>query len=276
MKEKILNVLDAFIDKVIAFCMESGVKLLLALVVLVIGFKIVNCFGKRFAKSKFYNKLEPTARTFFKSFVVIALKIVLVIAAALIIGIPMASMVAVIGSAGLAIGLALQGSLGNIAGGFIILVFKPFKVGDFIETANAVGTVEAINIFYTKILTTDNKVVQVPNAVISNQTLTDYSTKDMRRVDLTISTAYDNDVEKVKNILLSVAEKTDKTVLTPAPQARLVEHGASSLNFVFRVWCKTDDYWDVYFNLLENVKKSFDENDIKIPYQQIDVHVDNK
>ncbi len=276
MKEKIMTILDTLLDKIIGFCMESGVKLLAAIVILIIGFKIVNCLGKRFTKSKFYDKLEPTARTFFKSFVVIVLKIVLVIAAALIVGIPMASMVAVIGSAGLAIGLALQGSLSNIAGGFIILVFKPFKVGDFIETANATGTVEAINIFYTKILTVDNKVVQIPNSVISNQTLTDYSTKDVRRVDLTISTAYDNDVEKVKSVLLSVAEKTDKAVLTPAPQARLVEHGTSSLNFVFRVWCKTDDYWDVYFNLLENVKKAFDENDISIPYQQIDVHVDNK
>ncbi len=271
-----MDALTALKDKVIAFCMESGLKLIIAIVVLIIGFKLIDLLGKKFKNTKFYDKLDPTARTFFRSFLTIALKIVLVIAAALIIGVPMASMVAVIGSAGLAIGLALQGSLSNIAGGFIILVFKPFKVGDFIETADAMGTVEAINIFYTKILTVDNKVIQIPNSVISNQKLTDYSTKDMRRVDLTISASYDNDVEQVKSVLLAVAEKTDKAVLDPAPQARVVEHGSNSIGFVFRVWCKTDDYWDVYFNLLEGVKKAFDENGIKIPYQQIDVHVDNK
>lgn len=271
--------MDALIklkDKIIEFCMESGVKLIVAVVVLLIGFKLIDLLGKKFKNTKFYEKLDPTARTFFRSFMTIALKIVLVIAAALIVGVPMASMVAVIGSAGLAIGLALQGSLSNIAGGFIILVFKPFKVGDFITSADATGTVESINIFYTKILTGDNKVVQVPNSVISNQTLTDYSTKDVRRVDLTFSTSYDADLEKVKSVLLGVAEKTDKALGDPEPQARLNEHSASSLNFVLRVWCKTDDYWDVYFDLVEGVKKAFDENGIEIPYQQIDVHVDNK
>lgn len=271
-----MDALTALKDKIISFCMESGVKLIVAIIVLLIGFKLVDILGKRFKNTKFYEKLDPTARTFFRSFITIALKIVLVIVAALIIGVPMASMVAVIGSAGLAIGLALQGSLSNIAGGFIILVFKPFKVGDFITTADAMGTVESINIFYTKVLTNDNKVIQIPNSVISNQTLTDYSTKDLRRVDLNINTSYDNDVEKVKSVLLSVAEKTDKAVLDPAPQARLSEHGASSLNFAFRVWCKNEDYWDVYFDLLEGVKKAFDENGIQIPYQQIDVHVNNK
>ncbi len=271
-----MDALIALKDKIIAFCMESGVKLVVAIVVLLIGFKLIDLFGKKFKNTKFYEKLDPTARTFFRSFITIALKIVLVIAAALIVGVPMASMVAVIGSAGLAIGLALQGSLSNIAGGFIILVFKPFKVGDFITSADATGTVEAINIFYTKILTVDNKVVQVPNSVISNQTLTDYSTKDLRRVDLSFNTAYDCDFEEVKSILLKVALDNDKALKDPAPEARLNEHGASALNFMLRVWCKTDDYWAVYFDMIEGVKKAFDENKIEIPYQQIDVHVDNK
>lgn len=276
MKDTLSNALNELLDKIVAFCMESGVKLIIALIVLVIGFKLVNLLGKKFQKSKFYEKLDPTARTFFKSFIIIALKIVMVIAAALIVGIPMASLVAVIGSAGLAIGLALQGSLSNIAGGFIILVFKPFKVGDFVETSDVSGTVEAINIFYTKILTIDNKVVQIPNSVISNQKLVDYTTKELRRVDLNINVAYGSDIEKVKSVLYSVAEKTENTILEPAPQARVIAHSASSLTFVYRVWCKTSDYWAVYFDLLEGVKKAFDENGIEIPYQKIDVHVDNK
>ena len=263
-------------DKILSFCMQSGVKLVVAIVVLLVGFKVVNILGKRFEKSKFYERLDPTARTFFKSFITITLKIVLVIVSAIIVGVPMASLVAVIGSAGLAIGLALQGSLSNIAGGFIILVFKPFKVGDFISTADATGTVESINIFYTKIATIDNKVVQIPNSIISNQTLSDYSTKELRRVDLEFSTSYDCDFEEVKKILMSVAEKHELVLKSPVPEARLNKHADSSLNFILRVWCENANYWAVYFDMVEGVKKAFDENNIEIPYNQLDVHIDQK
>lgn len=262
--------------KLVDFCMESGLKLIGALLLVIIGFKLVNLFGKKMKTMKLYEKLDPTARSFMRSFIIIGLKILLVISAAIIIGIPMASMVAVIGSAGLAIGLALQGSLSNIAGGFIILVFKPFKVGDFVSTVDATGVVEAINLFYTKIVTVDNQVVMVPNSIISNQSLTDVSTKAERRVDLVFNTSYQCDVEKVKKILLDVALDCPLALKDPEPMARLNEHGVNSLGFVLRVWCKNEDYWTVYFNLMENVKKSFDENGIEIPYQQLDIHVDNK
>ncbi len=275
MKEEIKAGLSSLLEKAVNFCMESGVKLIIAIIILIIGFKLVDMFGKRFKKSKFYDRLDPTARTFFRSFLTIALKIVLIIIAAIIIGIPMASLVAVIGSAGLAIGLALQGSLSNIAGGFIILVFKPFKVGDFISTADAVGTVEAINIFYTKVTTNDNKVIHIPNSVISNQTLTDLSTKELRRVDLTFSTAYTCDIDEVKKILLNSAAKHELILSNPAPEVYLSEHAASSLNFILKAWCKNSDYWTVYYDLMENVKKEFDKNHIEIPYQKIDVHVDS-
>ncbi len=261
-------------DKIIAFCMESGVKLIVAVIVLLIGFRVVNILGKNFSKTKFYDRLDPTARTFFKSFITIALKIVLVIVAAIIVGVPMASLVAVIGSAGLAIGLALQGSLSNIAGGFIILVFKPFKVGDYIKAADAEGTVEAINIFYTKIATGDNKVIQIPNSVISNQTLTDMSTKDIRRVDLSFNVADSNDYEKVKEILLSVVKKNDLVLDTPEPQARLNDCNSGMLNFVLRAWCKNADYWTVYFDTVEGVKRAFAENGIENYVQKVDVRVE--
>lgn len=270
------SILNELKVKLIDFCMNSGLKLIGALFLIVIGFKAVNIFSKKMQKTKLYEKLDPTARTFLKSLVVIGLKILLVITAAIIIGVPMASMVAVIGSAGLAIGLALQGSLSNIAGGFIILVFKPFKVGDFIITVDASGTVEAINLFYTKIVTIDNKVVMVPNAIISNQSLTDVSTKKERRVDLTFNTSYKCNVEEVRNMLLKEAVNHPLSLKIPEPEARLNEHGANSLTFILRVWCKTENYWQVYFDLMESVKKVFDENGIEIPYQQVDVHIDNK
>lgn len=272
MRERLIE----FKDEIIDFCMASGVKLVAAVLILIVGFKVVDALGKRFKNTRLYARLDPTGRTFFKSFITVLLKIILVIAAALVIGVPMASMVAVIGSAGLAIGLALQGSLSNIAGGFIILVFRPFKVGDYISTADAVGTVEAINIFYTKVSTADNKVIQIPNSVISNQTLTDLSTKKIRRVDLTFCTAYDCDFEQVKKILNDVALEHPKVLKDPEPTARLGEHGASSLNFVLRVWCENKEYWDVYYDMVENVKKAFEINNIEIPYQQLDVHIDNK
>ncbi len=270
-----MEVFIALKDKILAFCMESGVKLIVAIVVLLIGFKLVNILTKRFAKSKFYDRLDPTARTFFKSFITIALKIVLVIVAAIIVGVPMASLVAVIGSAGLAIGLALQGSLSNIAGGFIILVFKPFKVGDYISTADAEGTVEAINIFYTKVATNDNKLIHIPNSVISNQTLTDLSTKDLRRVDLSFDVSSENDYEKVKSLLLNVAESHPLVLKNPPVDSRLSSNNGVSLTFFLKAWCNNADYWTVYYDLLEGAKKAFDENDIKIPSQKIDVCVDN-
>ena len=274
--ESINEILTLVKTKLVDFCMESGLKLIGALLLVIVGFKLVNLFGKKMKTMKLYEKLDPTARSFMRSFIIIGLKILLVISAAIIIGIPMASMVAVIGSAGLAIGLALQGSLSNIAGGFIILVFKPFKVGDFVSTVDATGVVEAINLFYTKIVTVDNQVVMVHNSIISNQSLTDVSTKSERRVDLVFNTSYQCDVEKVKKILLDVALDCPLALKDPEPMARLNEHGVNSLGFVLRVWCKNEDYWTVYFNLMENVKKSFDENGIEIPYQQLDIHVDNK
>lgn len=274
--DSVNEILTLVKTKLVDFCMESGLKLIGALLLVIIGFKLVNVFGKKMKTMKLYEKLDPTARSFMRSFIVIGLKILLVISAAIIIGIPMASLVAVIGSAGLAIGLALQGSLSNIAGGFIILVFKPFKVGDFISTADATGIVEAINLFYTKVVTVDNQVVMVPNSIISNQSLTDVSTKDKRRVDLVFNTSYKCDVEEVKKILLDVALDCPLALKDPEPMARLNEHGVNSLGFVLRVWCKNEDYWTVYFNLMEDVKKAFDEKEIEIPYQQLDIHVDNK
>ncbi len=274
--DSVNEILTLVKTKLVDFCMESGLKLIGALLLVIIGFKLVNVFGKKMKTMKLYEKLDPTARSFMRSFIVIGLKILLVISAAIIIGIPMASLVAVIGSAGLAIGLALQGSLSNIAGGFIILVFKPFKVGDFISTADATGVVEAINLFYTKVVTVDNQVVMVPNSIISNQSLTDVSTKDKRRVDLVFNTSYKCDVEEVKKILLDVALDCPLALKDPEPMARLNEHGVNSLGFVLRVWCKNEDYWTVYFNLMEDVKKAFDEKEIEIPYQQLDIHVDNK
>ena len=254
------------------FAVTYGGKLLIAVIILIIGFKIVNVCNKKLLKSRAMSKLEVSTGRFVCNILGIVFKIIIGITALAILGVPMTSIITVIGSCGLAIGLALQGSLANIAGGFIILILKPFAVGDFITMADVSGTVEEIGIFHTKILTIDNKRVIVPNSTISNATLTNVSAQKERRVDLTFNASYKDDINKVESVLLSVCEKHEKVLSDPAPFARLSAHKDSALEYTVRAWCKTSDYWDVYFDLIKNVKLAFDENGISVPYPQVDVH----
>lgn len=265
--------MEKTLEKFITLCTDGAIKIVFALLVLIIGFKVVKIVAGCMAKSRALEKIDPAVRTFLMSFIKIMLKIIIVISAAGILGVPMTSFITILGSAGVAIGLALQGSLSNIAGGLIILIFKPFNVGDFIDFSDGAGVVKSIGIFYTKIVTGDNKLIIVPNGAITNQSLVNASGCDERRVDFTFSTGYECDVEKVKEILLSIAQNHDKIKSTPAPVARLMNHGESSLDFAFRVWCDSADYWDVYFDVEEQVKQEFDKNGISIPYPQMDVHV---
>ena len=267
--------MEATLGKIAEICADSAIKIVFALIVLVVGFKLVKFVAGCMAKSRVLEKIDPAVRTFCLSTVKILLKIIIVISAAGILGVPMTSVITILGSAGVAIGLALQGSLSNIAGGLIILIFKPFTVGDFIDCADGAGTVSSIGIFYTKIITPDNKLIIVPNGTITNQSLTNATGCNERRVDFTFSVGYECDIEKVKAILISIAENHEKVKKDPAPLARLQKHGESSLDFVFRVWCKSEDYWDVYFDVEEQVKQEFDKNGISIPYPQMDVHMIN-
>ncbi len=267
---------EKFIDSLIEFATTSGLKLIVAILLIFVGFRLVKIGVKAFSKSKVYSRMDPTARSFLKSFISITLKILLLITAAATLGVPMASMIALIGSAGLAIGLALQGSLSNIAGGFIILAFKPFVVGDYIEVGEYRGFVHGISIFYTKLYTMDNKKIMIPNSIISNQSLVDVSALPTRRVDLEFSVSYNSDISEVKRVLIHVADRHELVLKDPEPVIKLSEHDASSLKFIFRVWCATEDYWTVYYDMIEDVKKAFDENSIEIPYPQLDVHINNK
>ena len=185
----------------------------------------------------------------------------------------MASLITVVGSCAVAIGLALQGGLSNIAGGLMLLIFKPFKVGDYISSNGLEGFVKSITMFYTTILTTDNKTIQLPNGTLSNSSITNYSANEKRRVDINLSVAYDSDIDKVKKVVNSVIEKHELILQDEDKFIRLKTHGESSLGFVLRVWVKTEDYWTVYFDLMETIKKEFDKNGIQIPYNQFDVHM---
>lgn len=260
-------------NTVVEYLTDAGINIVFAAILLIAGWKIINLFSKKIKQGKFFSKVEPTTKSFLRSFLTIFLKVLLVITVAAIIGIPMTSMVTILSSCALAIGLALQDSLSNIAGGFIITAFKPFVVGDYIKFGSYEGTVKSINIFYTKITTFDNKMIIIPNGNISSDALIDYNAYGTRRVDIDITAAYSEDTETVKRALLDVAFSNENVLKDPAPAAVLTSFDDSAVAYQLRVWCKTDMYWDVKFNLTEKVKKTFDERQIQIPFPQMDVHI---
>lgn len=268
--EKLLEIIQTFDLVGIAF------RLLGAILILILGLKLVAVIVRLISKNKGFLQLDASVQSFLKSFMSIILKAVVAFTAIGTLGIPMTSFITLLGTAGVAVGLALQGGLSNIAGGIIVLLFKPYSIGDFIEYGGSSGTVSDINIFHTKLTTLDNKEVVIPNGSIANGQLTNYSKNPTRRVDLTFSTSYSADIQKVNDILLGLAEKHELTLKDPAPFAALSAHGESALTFVLRVWVKAEDYWTVNFDLLKDVKQAFDENGIEIPYPQLDVHVNNK
>ncbi len=254
------------------FAVTYGGKLIIALIIVIVGFKIVNASTRKLSKAKGFAKLEVATRNFIINAISVLNKVIIGVTALAIMGIPMTSIVAVIGSCGLAIGLALQGSLANIAGGFVLVIAKPFTIGDFIISGDISGTVEEIGVFHTKIVTIDNKRIVVPNSTISNATLVNATAKQDRRVDLTFTAAYDNDINKVEQVLLEVCRAHPLIYDDPAPFARLSAHKDSALEYTVRAWCKVDDYWTVYFDLFRDVKNAFDKNGITIPFPQVDVH----
>lgn len=264
---------EKMLEKFAAAVTGVASRLIFAVLILIIGFKLAAFLVKLMRKSKGMDRLDPGVKTFVTSFCSVLMKIIVIISAAGVLGIPMASFVAILGSAGVAIGLALQGSLSNIAGGLIILLFKPFNVGDFISFGDVSGSVESIGIFYTRVITADNRRIVVPNGSLTNQSLANASSFKTRMVDLTVSAGYECDVEKVKEVLLGIAKNHPDALESPEPVAGLKNHGESSLDFAFRVWCPSEKYWSVYFDLEEQVKAEFDKNGISIPYPQMDIHM---
>lgn len=249
------------------------VRILLALVLLFIGSKLIKFLLKKFQKSRLYQRMDPGLATFTSSAAKVVLYILLVLILMGVLGVETTSFLALFTSGGVAVALAFQGAVSNLAGGVMILLFHPFCVGDYIETTDLAGTVKEINVLYTVITTPDNKRVTVPNGTLTNMAITDYSAETTRRVDLTFSAAYSSDIDKVKAVMLREAGAHEKVLKTPEPQARLKAQSASSLDFILRVWCRPEDYWDIFYDLNESVKKAFDQNGIVIPFPQVDVHV---
>lgn len=267
---------EEIMNYLVELATSAGLKLLAAIVLVIVGLKGIKWLRKWIRTSEKLNKIDNSLRSFMISFSSVVLYIVLFITVAVILGIPTTSFITMLASCGVAIGLALQGSLSNFAGGIMILLFKPFKVGDYIDAAGESGTVTEISVVYTELLTVDNKRIIIPNGTITNSVIENYSAENIRRVDFTFNTAYDSDIDKVKKIITEILESHPKALENPECFVRLSAHNESALTYTARVWCKTDDYWDVNFDVIESVKKAFDENGIQIPYNQLDVHIDNK
>ena len=266
----------AILSAIVSFVTSWGLKLAAALIVFLVGAKLISVTIKWVHNSPKLSKMDDSLRSFLAGFAKIALYAVLVLTVAMIVGIPAASFITVLASCGVAIGLALQGSLSNFAGGLMILFFKPFKVGDFIEASGESGTVVEISVVYTELLTPDNKRITVPNGALTNSVMKNYSSEETRRVDLTFSADYKCDMQLVKDTITEVVMAHPLVLQDPAPFIRMTSLSTNAMDYTVRVWTKGGDYWTVYLDLLESVKKAFDEKGITVPYPQMDVHVDNK
>lgn len=258
------------------FALEKGIKFLAAMIILFIGLKLIKWVENGIFKALRKIELEDTLRMFLKSIIRVLLKLLLFLTVASTMGVEMTSFIAMFTAAGFAIGLALQGNLANFAGGLLILLVKPFKVGDFIEAQSHSGTVKEIQIFHTVLVTVDNKKVIIPNGSLSNGSCINYSAFEERRVDMIFSADYTSDIDKVKALLVEIVNKHPKIFSDPKPVVRLQSLAASSIDFTVRVWCKTSDYWDVYYDITEEVKIRFDKEKIDIPYPHMTLKFDKE
>lgn len=263
-----------YLDKVVELVLSYAPRLLLAIIVLIIGLKVIKIFDnflkKRFEKSK----LDITIQPFIKSLISWLLKAMLFISVASLVGVETTSFVAMLGAAGLAVGLALQGAFSNFAGGVLILIYKPYKVGDYVTMKGHSGTVLEIQIFNTILKTLENHKIIMANNGILNSEITNFTALGFRRVDIIAGISYESDIKKAKSILLETIKLHPKVLKKPEPFVGVLELGDSSVNMAVRPFCNPDDYWEVYFECLESCKLALDKNGITIPFPQLDVHFD--
>ena len=259
----------------------TGIKVVISIVIMIVSFSIINWLSKKIAKraDKKVESNKKIDKTIYRTLSYVAkvgLKVLVVIALIGYVGIDTSAIAALIASLGVGVGLAINGTLSNLAGGILILITRPFKDDDYIDACGYSGTVEDIRICHTKLRTTDNKVIYLPNGKLSTSEIVNYSEKDLRRVDLTFSISYSDDFEKAKKVIEEVWNQNELILKDPAPSVRVSAQSASSIDLTAKVWCKNEDYWTVNFDMLEQVKTAFDQNGIQIPFNQLDVHIKNQ
>lgn len=267
---------NALWNTILNWCTTTGIRLILGLVLLFIVFKITNILTKKLYKRLQKRQADETLSRVGTQVIRIVIKVVCLICFIGYIGIETASITALIASAGVSVGLALQGSLSNFAGGIIIIIMRPFRIGDKITTNGETGTVEDIHMFYTVLVTADNKVIHVPNGALANNVIVNTSTKETRRVEVVMSIAYSTDLDKATEVIQSVCKQNALIFTDPAPFVGIREYSSSSVDLNIRVWCNNGDYWTINNYLLVEIKKAFDENGIEIPFNQLEVAIKSK
>lgn len=260
-------------EKIYDFVLFYGPKLIGAIITLIIGLWIIKVIQKTVRKTFEKREVDISLRGFLNSMIGVLLKVMLVISVVGMLGVEMTSFIAILGAAGLAVGMALSGTLQNFAGGVMILIFKPFKVGDFIDAQGHMGTVNEIQIFNTILKTPDNKTIIIPNGGLSTSSMTNFSTELQRRVDFVFGIAYGDDYDKAKQVLSKLINEDERILKTPEPFIALTELADSSVNIVVRVWAEASNYWGIYFDLQEKVYKTFDKEGLNIPFPQMDLHI---
>ncbi|ABA88069.1 mechanosensitive ion channel family protein [Syntrophotalea carbinolica DSM 2380] len=263
-----------YLDTLINLFVAWGPKLVGAVLALVIGLYLANMIARGFNRLMEKKGMDPSLRPFLKSLIGNLLKVLVVVSVLGMVGIQMTSFIAILGAAGLAVGMALSGTLQNFAGGVMILTFRPFKVGDVIEAQGYTGAVKEIQIFNTILKTPDNKTIIIPNGGLATSSMVNYSTEATRRVDWVFGIAYGDDIDKAKEVLMGLLKSNDKVLDDPAPFVELGELADSSVNFTVRAWVNSADYWPVFFYMQENVYRRFAEVGLNIPFPQMDVHLD--
>ena len=265
-----------YIDLAILYTSEYGVKIIAALLIFVVGkwaVKKIAAFAKKMMNRA---KIDTILVEFAESLIYFILLFMVVLASLNALGINTTSFMAVFGAASLAVGLALQGSLSNVGAAVLIIIFRPFKVGDFVSAGGATGTVEDVNLFSTVIAPVDNRTIIVPNASIIGGNIINYSKKSTRRVDHTFGIGYDDDLKLAKDTLMQILKDDSRVLSDPEPFVAVGELGDNSVNFIVRAWVVNEDYWDVHFDMIEKVKLTFDEKGISFPFPQMDVHLDKQ
>jgi small conductance mechanosensitive channel len=267
---------ETIIPRVLDIIFQYGPRLIAAIVILIVGRLLAQLIRSAVRRVLKKSKVDDLLISFVASLSYMGMIAFVVIAALNKIGIQTTSFIAILGAAGLAIGLALQGSLSNFAAGVLMIIFRPFKNGDYIEGGGVSGTVQQIQIFTTELLTPDNKLIIVPNAKVMSDNIINYSANKTRRIDLVVGVSYSDDLHKVKQVLKDIIDNETRLLKDPAPRIAVSELGDSSVNLVVRPWAATKDYWDLYYHLTETIKLRFDEEGISIPFPQCDVHMKEK
>lgn len=262
-----------------SWMMNTGIKIVVSIILLIVSFAIINFIAKKVEKhgrkAEEKHKVDKTLYRTLSYVLKVGLKVIVVVCLIGYLGINTGAITALIASLGVGVGLAVNGTLSNFAGGVLLIITRPFRDDDYIAANGYEGTVEDIRICYTIIRTYDNKLVYLPNGKLSTGEIVNYTAKSTRRVDINFTISYNADFKKAEEIFLDVCAKNPHILQDPAPSSRVAEHGDSSIVLGSKAWCKAEDYWTVYFDLMEQVKTAFDENGIEIPYNQLDVHVKN-